>query len=140
MQHNVPVLLVDDSKIDTQNVQRAFTKSTIDNPLFVAHNGEDAVHFLQRSGCFQEVPLPGLIILDINMPIMNGLEFLSFVKTHPEYHHIPVVVLTSSLDRTDRLACYRLGVAGYFNKPLAFPDFVVNIRIILDYWNRNALP
>ena len=140
MQRNVPVLLVDDSKIDIQNVRRAFAKSTIDNPLFITQNGEDAVSFLQRSSSFSAAPRPGLIILDINMPVMNGLEFLNFVKTHPDFHQIPVVVLTSSLDKTDRLACYRLGVAGYFNKPLAFPDFVGNIRIILDYWNRNALP
>jgi len=140
MPHQIPVLLVDDSRIDSQNVQRAFAKSTLENPLFITRNGADAVEFLQRKGPFETVPRPGLIILDINMPSMNGIEFLAFVKSHPDYHHIPVVVLTGSLEKSDRLACYRLGVAGFFRKPLAFPDLVVSIRTILAYWNRNALP
>ena len=102
------------------NVRRAFAKSHILNPLFVAGNGLEALEKL-RSG---EIPKNRrLVLLDLNMPRMNGIEFLREVRQDPELHAISVVVLTTSNDDRDKVEAYNLNVAGYLVKPVTFGNF-----------------
>ena len=131
------ILLVDDDSVDVMNVQRAFKKSRIHSTLYVAHDGHQALDML-RDGT-----LPAnnrLILLDLNMPRMNGLEFLRALRADPELSTTPVVVLTTSNDDRDRTQSYAHHVAGYLVKPVQSPAFV-ELMVALDaYWTRVELP
>ena len=143
MKDSVPILLVEDSKIDIKNVQRAFKKNKISNPLYVTRNGEEALSFLHNQPPHEDTnqsPRPGVILLDINMPVMNGIEFLQAIKADKELRKIPVVVLTTSREERDRLESFQLGVAGYIIKPVDFTKFVDAIRVIDLYWKLSELP
>ena len=99
----VNILLIDDDEVDCMNVQRAFKKSSILNPLFIAHNGVEGLDMLRGTNGFPKVdPLPRIILLDINMPKMNGLEFLKELRADKELHNISVFVMTTSNDDRDR--------------------------------------
>lgn len=135
-----PILLIEDHKIDITNVHRAFERCSLVNPLLVARTGEEAFYFLRGHGGQPRAPTPGLILLDLNMPVMNGIEFLEEVRADPLLQTLPVIVLTTSAEACDRAAAFRLGVAGYFIKPLAFTDFVEMIRVIALYWDLSAQP
>ncbi len=131
------ILLVEDDAVDVMNVQRAFKQNAIQNPLYVAHNGQQALEML-RSGV---VPATNrLVLLDINMPRMNGLEFLRALRTDPELRATPVVMLTTSNDDRDRGESYALNVAGYLVKPVTFPAFVELMAALHAYWMRVELP
>ncbi|WP_257452760.1 response regulator [Archangium lipolyticum] len=131
------ILLVEDDAVDVMNVQRAFKQNAIHNPLYVANNGLQALEML-RSGA---VPATNrLVLLDINMPRMNGLEFLRALRTDPELRPTPVVMLTTSNDDRDRGESYALNVAGYFVKPVAFPAFVELMAALNTYWMRVEMP
>ena len=138
MQRNVPILLVEDDDVDVENVVRAFEESLITNPLCVARNGEEALALLRAdaSNCQR---LPGLILLDINMPVMNGFEFLAILKQDPALRAIPVVILTTSQEESDRYLGFQLSVAGYMIKPVEFTDFVDVVRTIDRYWSMSEL-
>ena len=143
MKNSIPVLLVEDSKIDIKNVERAFSKNKITNPLFVTRNGEEALAYLRREPPYDnpiDAPRPGIILLDINMPVMNGIEFLQTIKKSENFRDIPVVVLTTSQEERDRMESFLLGVAGYIIKPVDFPKFVEAIRVINLYWCLSELP
>jgi len=143
MKESVPILLVEDGKIDVQNVVRAFKKNRISNPLYVTRNGEEALAFLRGQPPYDNpiaAPQPGLVLLDINMPVMNGIEFLQVVKNDDDLRNIPVVVLTTSQEERDRLESFKLGVAGYIIKPVDFAKFVEAIRVIDLYWKLSELP
>ena len=115
------ILLVEDDKVDVKNVERALRKNNISKPLFVASNGLEALRML-RDGT-----VPGsrrLILLDLNMPKMNGIEFLRELRADPALSKSTVVVLTTSNDDQDKLAAYDLHVAGYLLKPVTFMNFV----------------
>lgn len=133
MRVNMPILLVDDDRIDVMTVKRAFEKNKITNMLHVASNGEEALNLLRGLGTAAPVR-PGLILLDLNMPVMNGIEFLEIAKTDPSLKRIPVVVLTTSTEGFDKERCFDLGVAGYFIKPVVFERFVEAINAIDRYW------
>ena len=127
----VNILLVEDDTVDVKNVKRAFTKNNIVNPLFVASNGLEALEML-RSGA---VPGPRrLILLDLNMPKMNGLEFLQEIRKDPELMSLTVVVLTTSNDDRDKVAAYSHHVAGYLLKPVTFVSFVELMATLNKYW------
>jgi CheY-like chemotaxis protein len=114
------ILLVEDDEVDVMNVQRAFKKNNIANPLTIAGNGLDALAKL-RSG---EVPRDRrIILLDLNMPKMNGIEFLRELRADPILSVTPVVVLTTSNDDRDKIEAYHLNVAGYLLKPVTFTNF-----------------
>lgn len=131
------ILLVDDDAVDVMNVQRAFKKSNIHNTLYVAGDGRQALELL-RNGT---VPSSNrLILLDLNMPRMNGLEFLCALREDPELRTTPVVVLTTSNDDRDRLQSYAHNVAGYLVKPVASPAFVELMAALNAYWSRVELP
>jgi CheY-like chemotaxis protein len=131
------ILLVDDDAVDVMNVQRAFKKSNIHNTLYVAGDGNQALELL-RSGTMPSTNR--LILLDLNMPRMNGLEFLRALRADPELRATPVVVLTTSNDDRDRLQSYAHNVAGYLIKPVASPAFVELMAALNAYWSRVELP
>ena len=131
------ILLVEDDQVDVMNVQRAFKKSHITNPLWVAENGLDALEKL-RGG---KIPLHRLLVLlDLNMPKMNGIEFLKEVRADEELRHLPVVVLTTSDDERDRIEAYHLNVAGYIVKPVTFMNFVEAMTTLNKYWMLVEMP
>jgi len=131
------ILLVEDDEVDVMNVRRAFQKNHIANPLFVATNGVEALVLL-RDGT---VPKDRrMVLLDLNMPQMNGIEFLREVRRDPELHSIPVVVLTTSNDERDRFEAYDLNVAGYLLKPVTFSNFCDLMATLNKYWALVELP
>lgn len=131
------ILLVEDDEVDVMNVRRAFKKNNIANPLFVASNGLEALERL-RSG---EIPRERrIVLLDLNMPQMNGIEFLREVRRDPELNPIPVIVLTTSNDERDRIEAYNLNVAGYILKPVTFSNFCEVMAAMNKYWALVELP
>jgi CheY-like chemotaxis protein len=131
------ILLAEDDDVDVMNVRRAFKKNNICNPLWVAGNGVEALEML-RSG---EVPGDRrLVLLDLNMPKMNGIEFLRELRSDPELRLIPVVVLTTSDDERDRVEAYNLNVAGYILKPVTLVNFVEAMATLNKYWSLVEMP
>jgi CheY-like chemotaxis protein len=131
------ILLVDDDTVDVINVQRAFKKNNIANPIWVAGNGVEALEML-RSGVVPESRR--LILLDINMPRMNGIEFLRVLRQDAKLAGASVVVLTTSEDERDKVDAYNLNVAGYLVKPVDVADFVVLMAALNKYWTLVELP
>ncbi|MBI5816010.1 MAG: response regulator [Nitrospinae bacterium] len=143
MVHDLPILLVEDDVVDVKTVKRAFKENRITNPLYIAGNGEEALAFLRREGQFnnpEAAPRPGIILLDLNMPVMNGIEFLKVVKADEDLKRIPVIVLTTSKEENDRVNSYNLSVAGYIIKPVEFDKFVEAVKTIKLYWSLSLLP
>lgn len=130
------ILLVEDDHIDVMNVQRAFKKTNITNPLHISFNGVDALNMLKgTNGKPRLTPTPQIILTDINMPKMNGIEFIQELRNDPEFKSISVFVLSTSNDESDKLRAYDLNVAGYILKPVSFEKFVSAISILYNYWN-----
>jgi CheY-like chemotaxis protein len=119
------------------NVKRAFSQNRIANPLYVAGNGEAGLRML-RSG---EIPAGRrIVLLDLNMPRMNGIEFLRVLRADPELRATSVVVLTTSNNERDKLEAYDLNVAGYLIKPVTFSEFA-DLMVTLDkYWSLVEMP
>jgi CheY-like chemotaxis protein len=131
------VLLVDDDELDVMNVQRAFRKNSILNPLFIAHDGVDALQKL-RDGT---IPLHRrIILLDLNMPRMGGIEFLREIRADPDLLSSIVIVLTTSAEDRDRVEAYNLNVAGYLLKPVTLPAFIEIMGALNRYWMVNEFP
>jgi CheY-like chemotaxis protein len=131
------ILLVDDDEVDVMNVQRAFRRNNIINPFYVAHNGLEALELLRG----EEVPRDRrLVLLDLNMPKMSGLEFLREVRADPELRLLTVIVLTTSDDERDKVEAYNLNVAGYIVKPVTFLAFAETMAALNKYWSINELP
>ena len=131
-----PVLLVEDDSVDIMTVKRCFKRLKIPNELWVAESGEEA---LQRLNSSAETS-PCIVLLDINMPKMNGLEFLKQFKSLPLANKIPVIMLTSSNEESDIDYCFSLGVAGYILKPVDYEEFVETIEVLDAYWSLSELP
>jgi len=136
MRTSRPILLVEDDRVDAMTVLRALKEIRVKNPIETAIDGERAIEILSRS----KEGLPCLILLDLKMPRMGGLEFLSVVKQNPLWRRIPVVVLTSSREEQDKIASYDLGVAGYIVKPVDYEQFVKVVRTIDLYWTLSEIP
>lgn len=136
MKPTQPVLLVEDDDVDILSIRRAFQELKIPNPLIVKSNGEEALDYLNS---LEEV-FPAIILLDLNMPKINGLEFLQRYKSIDRIKWIPAVVLTTSANHRDVQAAYGNQAAGYIIKPLNFNDFKLIVRNIFDYWSRCELP
>jgi CheY-like chemotaxis protein len=134
------ILLVDDDDIDVMNVQRAFKKNNILNPLFIARDGLEALEILRKQGPDSIPRERRLILLDLNMPRMNGMEFLRELRSDPELHSLTVIVLTTSDDERDKVEAYNLNVAGYIVKPVTFIAFVEAMAALNKYWTINELP
>jgi CheY-like chemotaxis protein len=131
------ILLVEDDQVDVMNVKRAFERNRISNPLFIAEDGVRGLEML-RSGSFPRDRR--LVLLDLNMPRMNGIEFLREVRRDPALQSTPVVVLTTSNDDRDKIEAYNLNVAGYLLKPVTFVNFVEVMAALNKYWSLVELP
>ncbi|HKA90900.1 MAG TPA: response regulator [Haliangiales bacterium] len=133
----IHLLLVEDDLLDALNVQRAFRGVDAVESVTVAQDGVEAINLL-RSGAF---PLRRLVILiDLRMPRMNGLEFLREIRHDPKLHWLPVVVLTTSADEEDRAQAYRMNVAGYFLKPVNLGAFKQAMSTFTEYWSKVTFP
>ena len=131
------ILLVDDDEVDVMTVRRAFTKANIVNKLFVASDGIQALDMLRNDG----VPdSRRIVLLDLNMPRMNGIEFLREVRADRALHALTVVVLTTSNEDRDRVEAYQLNVAGYLLKPVTFQAFAEVMATLNKYWTLMEMP
>jgi CheY-like chemotaxis protein len=131
------ILLVEDDAVDVMNVKRSFERNHVSNPLFVAGNGIEALQMLRGD----EVPRERrLVLLDLNMPKMNGIEFLQELRADPELSSTPVVVLTTSNDDQDKIDAYNLNVAGYLLKPVTFTSFCERMATLNKYWTLVEMP
>lgn len=130
------ILLVEDDEVDAMTVRRALKELHVNNPLARAENGEEALAYLRQPG--QDMPC--IILLDLNMPVMGGIEFLQVIKQDPMLKRIPVVVLTTSEEQQDKVSSFDLGVAGYIRKPVDYQQFVEAVRAIDAYWTLSELP
>ncbi|MFL5308388.1 MAG: response regulator [Polyangia bacterium] len=131
------ILVIDDDEVDVMNVQRAFKKGNITNPVFVAGDGIQGLEML-RDPTFPRANR--LVLLDLNMPRMNGIEFLRELRADPELKATTVVVLTTSNDTRDKVEAYNLNVAGYLTKPVTFTNFVDLMAALNKYWMLVELP
>jgi CheY-like chemotaxis protein len=127
-----PILLVEDNPMDLDLTLRAFNKKKFSNTIQIARDGEEALAFFARWEAGEA--LPAVILLDINLPRVNGLEVLQKLKQHPEFRRIPVVVLTSSRENSDLKTAYDLGVNSYIEKPVSFSKFIEVAEHIELYW------
>ena len=133
---NQPILLVEDDEVDAMTVKRALKDLHVTNPLVLRENGEEALAYLRDP----DNEKPCLILLDLNMPVMGGIEFLQEDKHDDTLKAIPVVVLTTSQEQQDKVASFNLGVAGYMAKPVAYQQFVEVMRTINAYWTISEIP
>ncbi len=136
MRISKPILLIEDDNVDVMTVERVFRELKIANQLVSTSNGEQALEYLRTNGNKK----PCVILLDLNMPKMNGTEFLKIVKTDEALKKIPVVVLTTSSQQRDVVESFKLGAAGYMVKSVDYGKFVETIRTITLYWTLSELP
>jgi len=137
------VLLAEDNEHDIIATKRAWKKHHVANPLYIVKDGEECLDFLHRRGKYGEpetTPRPGILLLDINMPKMDGLAVLKHVRENRKLRHLPVVILTSSKDEEDRFKSYNLGVNAYIVKPVGFDNFSEAVRTINLFWELVDLP
>ncbi len=135
------LLLVDDDEIDVMTVQRAFKKNNITNNLYIATNGIEALAMLRSDSNPPVVPPQRrLILLDLNMPKMGGIEFLRELRKDDAIKAIPVIVLTTSNEDKDKVEAYNLNVAGYIVKPVTFSKFVEAVATLNKYWTLSEMP
>ncbi|MCE7073218.1 MULTISPECIES: response regulator [Dyadobacter] len=132
------ILLVEDDEVDVMNVKRAFKKNNISNPLIVASNGIEALEVL-RSGS-SDSPKPRIVLLDLNMPRMGGIEFLKEIRQDPELSSLSVFVMTTSNEDSDKIEAFNLNVAGYILKPLSMDRFISAVSTLNSYWTLCEYP
>lgn len=124
------ILLIENNKIEIIKFKRAISSDFSDFTIFVANNGSEALTLLENS-------FPDIILLDLNMPEINGIEFLKMVKNNSNLKHIPVVVLTTSGNIKDIQECYKLGASSYVLKSLKYEDYKLEVNAIIKYWSLN---
>lgn len=129
-------MVVEDDLVDAMTIKRALREINFPNEVIIKENGEDALHFLQS----EVTELPAMILLDLNMPRMNGIEFLKIIKNDDKLYTIPVVILTTSRSEQDKVESYKLGVAGYIVKSVNYQEFVKMVKTIKNYWDICELP
>ena len=134
MKKKLKVLLIEDDMIEIMKLNRTVSTLKLNHNIIEAKNGERAISILQKKD-----ELPHIILLDLNMPKINGIEFLNIVKNDEVLRHIPTIVLTTSNNQKDLLECYKIGIAGYVLKPLKYEDYVLKIEKLLAYWSINEL-
>ena len=128
------ILLIEDDAIEVMKFNRVVSTLELNHKVIEANNGEVALKILK----VKEV-IPDIIILDLNMPKINGIEFLQILKNDNYLKYIPAVVLTTSNNHADVLECYKIGIAGYVLKPLKYEDYSSRIKRMIDYWSVNEL-
>lgn len=132
----VHILVADDDQDDCLLMREAFEESRVANTVSFVHNGEELMAYLLRRPPFNddEHPMPGLVLLDLNMPLMDGREALVEIKRHPSLRHIPVVILTTSSADEDIARSYDAGVNSFITKPVTFSGLVEVARTLGQYW------
>jgi two-component system response regulator len=142
-QSNLPtILLVEDSVDDYEAAIRSFKTAHLDNPVHWCKTGQDALDYLKREGTYAHAPSaakPALVLLDLNMPGIDGRKVLAIVKQDPALKKTPVVILTTSSDERDVTHCYELGASTYIQKPVDFDGLIAAVGRIKDYWFGIAL-
>ena len=128
------ILLIEDDMIEVMKLNRTISKLELAHNIVEANNGEEALKILQKKD-----ELPDIILLDLNMPKLNGIEFLNILKKDVVLKYIPTIILTTSNNQKDLLECYKIGIAGYVLKPLKYEDYVSKIEKLLAYWSINEL-
>ena len=136
MKSSKSVMLVEDDNVDVMTVKRAFKDLNIKNQLIITPNGEEALEYLKNN----DNTKPCIILLDLNMPKMNGLEFLRTIKTDENLKKIPVIVLTTSSQEEDVVESFNFGVAGYIVKSVDYIEFTQAIKTINSYWTLSKVP
>jgi CheY-like chemotaxis protein len=134
MENILSVLLIEDNLIEIMKMERTILSLGLEHTVNVANNGEEALEILEDA-----LRWPDLILLDLNMPRISGLEFLSILKNNKQLKHIPTVILTTSDNQKDIEECYRIGVSGYIVKPLKYNDYIDKIQNVLSYWSINEI-
>jgi CheY-like chemotaxis protein len=130
----IEILLVEDNPSDVRLTMEAFKDAKVTNNMSIAVNGEEAMEFLEKEGAYKDSPRPDLILLDLNLPKMNGREVLAKIKQDPRFKRIPVVVLTTSDDEQDILKAYDLHVNAYVRKPVDLDQFIKIVDAVEDFW------
>lgn len=128
------ILLIEDDEIEVMKFNRVLKTIDSNHKIIEANNGEEALEVLKE----KEI-IPDIILLDLNMPRISGIEFLGILKQDPVLKYIPAIILTTSNNHTDILECYKIGIAGYVLKPLKYEDYVDRIKKTLEYWTVNEL-
>ncbi|MFK8058781.1 MAG: response regulator [Polaribacter sp.] len=134
MSKKLKILLIEDNLIEIMKMKRTISFLKLEHSLQEAKNGEEALKILEDKSNF-----PDIILLDLNMPKISGIEFLSILKSREDLRHIPTIILTTSDNQKDLEECYRTGVSGYVLKPLKYDDYVRKIENVLLYWSTNEL-
>ncbi|MBO3116403.1 response regulator [Winogradskyella sp. DF17] len=134
MKEKLNILLIEDDMIEVMKLNRAISSLHLTHHIVEANNGEEALQILQNKN-----ELPDIILLDLNMPKLNGIEFLSILKNDDDLRYIPTVILTTSNNQKDLKECFKIGVSGYVLKPLKYEEYVTKVSKILDYWSINEL-
>jgi two-component system, response regulator len=136
------ILLVEDNQDDYEATSRAFKKANLSNPIVWCKSGREALDYLKREGAYKETSIrsrPGLVLLDLNMPGMDGRKTLEAIKQDETLKRIPVIILTTSADERDIEACYQTGANTYVQKPVSFDGLIEAIRRLKAYWFEIAL-
>jgi len=137
------VLMAEDDEHDIISIQRAWKTHRIANALYIVNDGEECLDFLHKRGKYSKrgvAPRPGILLLDIRMPKMDGLAVLKHIREDKELRHLPVIMLTTSKAEEDRLKSYELGANAYIVKPVGFENFAEAVRTISLFWQLVELP
>jgi len=131
--NKLKILLIEDDLIEKMKFQKVIENLKVEINLTTKDNGQEGLEYLNDGD------YPSLILLDLNMPEMNGIEFLRHMYNSTQLKHIPVVILSTSENSKDLKKCYELGIAGYIIKPLRYEDYVQTIKKLIDYWMINRI-
>lgn len=135
MTKSLKILLIEDDMIEVMKLNRVIDSLQLNHEIIEANNGEEALEILNKKDT-----QPDIILLDLNMPKLSGIEFLSILKNSKTLNCIPTIILTTSNNSKDILKCCEIGVAGYIIKPLKYEEYVSKIEKLLAYWSINELP
>ncbi len=134
MQKTLKILFIEDDAIEVIKFNRVLKTLGLNHVIIAAENGEDALEVLK-----EKETIPDVVILDLNMPKLNGIDFLKTLKNDAVLKYIPAIILTTSNNHTDILQCYKIGIAGYILKPLKYEEYLDRIEKLLSYWSTNEL-
>lgn len=134
MTKSLNILLIEDDAIEVMKFNRVLKKLEANHKVVEANNGEEALEILRN----KEI-IPDIILLDLNMPKLNGIEFLTILKNDDVLKYISSIILSTSSNHKDMLECYKIGIAGYLIKPLKYYEYAERIKRTLDYWSTNEL-
>jgi CheY-like chemotaxis protein len=131
---SLSILLVDDDEIEKLKIKKACKEVNFNSTIFEAKDGEEALSLIEDNNNSFD-----LIISDLNMPRMDGFEFLVALKKNPKFKSIPFVIMSTSESKIDLERCYELGISGYFSKPLKYSDYIIKVTSLLEYWEKASL-